>query len=1111
MVSTVDDGDGAVPPVANNSTAACTQPVNSDWFASSTPGENVGYADDVFMDTRKVFFDDTVPVEDILETEVVNYGDETQVLDDIDFVGSTATQIIDEFSEHVLYGDGEGSDTTEILGNGDELSDDDGELAGNEIQCPSYDNSKEKRPMDQTNSLPNPRLSSGSVPRFTLVRIEALRSSALAAQRNAQKDSGSGFCSKSPEQLASCDEIVKESNTGQSIDKEKDLYHGIRSEVDSSTVRRLFIVDSSAKDVSIGCTSSITGAKEITQPPTINDKLAGLSYVDSQDPGDASQADALAFVEKLIDETKTSFDDDVSLGNHCRRKSNCIPTSKGPQSLAKKTIKRSNGGKTGIFDWDDRLEDERGGDIFVRRKVDFLGCKAPGMSFTDPLKGRSNTRNACKGNTKKMEDTVCSDSKIVVRKSKLTENGKERTLRSTRKDLLDDFHEQANRNEPTGPLETDVVPDIRDVGLDTQLAADAMELLVNQDPFSDYDGCDVEKRHSVQQSPMRKCKRRATSKQFASNDGDGIGVNTRQSKKRKKNDAISANQTSLSPPKHSSNIDLERDAGPVLMTRRRVISNGVHQSISRSNKSLGAPLPRTSEPETRGLLRSRRRLRPDADECSISCDQETMKTLSSKTSESENREAIWCIQSDSLSNHKGSALRRGRSVKRQSSSEVGDHTTIACRTRKSFAVSPLAGNGPAEVNEHKGHTREEHGVDQTPPATVDEETAEALNVVRLASSKSGKPNNHISFPMKIRSALNLSEEPSDQYNLDGHMGNSRRSLRPRKDSKDVKGAKFDTSDVDKILLVEKQLPLMPEKLSKGGIQVSISASSSPVGSVTTNAASPVCISNGLGKKNLPATSLREISKLRGIEPETISEVKDARKRRDLTDIRVIFSHHLKEDVIKRQKKLLDCLKVPMASSILDATHFVTDRFVRTRNMLEAIAAGKPVVTPLWLEHVGRASHYIDEQKYILRDAKKEKEIGFNMEVSLAHARQHALLQGRKVLITENAKPSKEILCGLVKAVHGQPVERVGRSAMKDDSLMKDLLVLSCDEDYEVCVPFLERGVAAYASEVLLNGIVTRKLEYNRHMLFLDHVKRTRSTIWLRKDGEKNFTPVVKNK
>lgn len=91
-------------------------------------------------------------------------------------------------------------------------------------------------------------------------------------------------------------------------------------------------------------------------------------------------------------------------------------------------------------------------------------------------------------------------------------------------------------------------------------------------------------------------------------------------------------------------------------------------------------------------------------------------------------------------------------------------------------------------------------------------------------------------------------------------------------------------------------------------------------------------------------------------------------------------------------QILARLGFKSTSDCSDATHFVTDSFVRSRNMLEAIACGKPIVTHLWLERCGRASCFVDEKNYILRDAKKEKEIGFNMPASLAHARKHPLLE-----------------------------------------------------------------------------------------------------------------------
>lgn len=137
--------------------------------------------------------------------------------------------------------------------------------------------------------------------------------------------------------------------------------------------------------------------------------------------------------------------------------------------------------------------------------------------------------------------------------------------------------------------------------------------------------------------------------------------------------------------------------------------------------------------------------------------------------------------------------------------------------------------------------------------------------------------------------------------------------------------------------------------------------------------------------------------------------------------------------------------------------------------------------------------------------------------------------------------------------------------LKDDKIPDDLLVLSCEEDYSICIPLLEKGNNAFlcfiqtqifenkrhsmhlwylvvsgaeifSSELLLNGIVIQKLEYERlamcpfkrlirnpysdkfnmfqfsicrHRLFLDHVRRTRSTIWLREEDGDRFLPVAK--
>ncbi|XP_013632381.1 PREDICTED: uncharacterized protein LOC106337812 [Brassica oleracea var. oleracea] len=176
---------------------------------------------------------------------------------------------------------------------------------------------------------------------------------------------------------------------------------------------------------------------------------------------------------------------------------------------------------------------------------------------------------------------------------------------------------------------------------------------------------------------------------------------------------------------------------------------------------------------------------------------------------------------------------------------------------------------------------------------------------------------------------------------------------------------------------------------------------------------------------------------------------------------------------------------------------------------EAPAFDTPVKSNGWWNlfprlRVQEREDIIDEDLYILRDSKKEKEFGFNMGVSLTRARQNPLLKGRRVFITPTTKPGLNTITTLVKAVHGQPVERLGKSFLSEDKVPENLLVLSCEEDQDISIPFLERGAEeVYSSKLLLNGIVTQKLEYERYRLFTDHVSRMRSTIWIR-DGEGKY-------
>ncbi|KAL8262157.1 hypothetical protein R6Q59_026206 [Mikania micrantha] len=234
-----------------------------------------------------------------------------------------------------------------------------------------------------------------------------------------------------------------------------------------------------------------------------------------------------------------------------------------------------------------------------------------------------------------------------------------------------------------------------------------------------------------------------------------------------------------------------------------------------------------------------------------------------------------------------------------------------------------------------------------------------------------------------------------------------------------------------------------------------------------------------------------------------SKNEDYRKRRKKKEVCVLFSQNLDDNVVKQQRKIMKKLGISIAKDCSDATHLVADRFARTKNMLEAMAFGKPIVTPLWLESCEQATCIIDENNYILRDANKEKEIGFNMHVSLSRARLNPLLKDQRVFITSHLEPDREMIKNLVKASQGQVMEDVQQASI-EYKISDNLLILSCEKDYEACVPFLDKGAAVYSSELLLNGIIIQKLDYTRYQLFNGHVKMLRYARKRLKNGIKHI-------
>ena len=118
-------------------------------------------------------------------------------------------------------------------------------------------------------------------------------------------------------------------------------------------------------------------------------------------------------------------------------------------------------------------------------------------------------------------------------------------------------------------------------------------------------------------------------------------------------------------------------------------------------------------------------------------------------------------------------------------------------------------------------------------------------------------------------------------------------------------------------------------------------------------------------------------------------------------------------------QIVERLDGKVTKIVAECTHFVAEKFVRTGNMLEAMAAGKFVVTFAWLENCYSANCFVEERNFLLQDEKKERELGFSMRATILAAQQKPLLQGVRVLLTPNIKPKPQAIAAIVQAAGGQ--------------------------------------------------------------------------------------------
>lgn len=618
------------------------------------------------------------------------------------------------------------------------------------------------------------------------------------------------------------------------------------------------------------------------------DQMAGLSYVDSQEPGDLTQDNALDFVEKFLKDNSLEFDqggDTRKLDGKVQTKS--VLSSKGQYKLANIVNCIRTVGESRAFDWDDNQEDEGGGDLFCKRKEEF---------FSEPrkLKGKEPDFNGDKEESLSIQNRksrlFCSDSRLELRKGKENKESVQEANVKCKKNLCNKLGQQKDEDACTGELEENNIEpeqEVSNVGFDTQMAAEAIESLFNGENVDKL--VNNEANWHLENSPKDSFRGSTTGKPDSSlnsrrsskrGHASSFGVIFRQSKKR--NHECSGNLMKACENKTGKRLEesKKRDADGIF-------GNENTGRVSRNGRSMA----------------QKRLLRGKIVEISPIARRTRHSMIESQSKKAK------------ISSSEQSILKVGFLIKKRG----GNHAIRDSKAKRTKSPDAVSETICTKSNEGTRNDATSLIVEQSSSDVLaaqvslpDELLGQTVNRrKRSCNTKKTRSSLHVLSPLALNENL---ERPSSGTGADQTHGGSVTA--------DMDGqASIEDSNGTNVIpqLNEKNDGYMVSSVVKSTLDESPSQRRKSSDTVCTtpsdncrtpiNDASPVCMGSeyykqSCKKSHSKSTLLKELRDLTatGLVPGSLST--ESRKRKDMNDVRVLYSQHLDENIIKQQKKVV---------------------------------------------------------------------------------------------------------------------------------------------------------------------------------------------------------------
>ncbi|KAF6775650.1 hypothetical protein AHF37_05338, partial [Paragonimus kellicotti] len=188
-----------------------------------------------------------------------------------------------------------------------------------------------------------------------------------------------------------------------------------------------------------------------------------------------------------------------------------------------------------------------------------------------------------------------------------------------------------------------------------------------------------------------------------------------------------------------------------------------------------------------------------------------------------------------------------------------------------------------------------------------------------------------------------------------------------------------------------------------------------------------------------------------------------------------------------------CLQLPdcqMVDSAEDATHLVCSRLLRTPKTYIAVALGRYLVTPKWIQASVLRGVWLDETPWLLSDPDAETQLGVRLSDSMVRARRRQMLgpeaslfAGLEFWLSPGAC-HREMCATLIRA--GGGVVRHKRPTQKMALLPQPRQLIICHEDDSNVANYLMRlktgNKAVHHEEFILSGVLRQELDYESYQI-----------------------------